>query len=74
MEGLDAATEQHILTLQQQVAACKTLIMVTHRMTGLAALDRICVMENGRIVERGKHHELISREGRYWQFEQHFAL
>lgn len=73
-EGLDAATEQHILTLLQQVAADKTLIMVTHRLTGLAALDRICVMENGRIVEQGKHHELISKEGRYWQFQQRFAL
>lgn len=73
-EGLDATTEHHILALLQQVTAGKTLIMVTHRLSGLAALDRICVMENGQIVEQGNHHELISKEGRYWHFQQRFAL
>jgi len=73
-EGLDATTEHHILALLQQVTAGKTLIMVTHRLSGLAALDRICVMENGQIVEQGNHHELISKEGRYWLFQQRFAL
>lgn len=73
-EGLDAATEHQILALLQQVTAGKTLIMVTHRLSGLDALDRICVMENGQIAEEGPHHELISKEGRYWHFQQRFAL
>ncbi|WP_312158527.1 ATP-binding cassette domain-containing protein, partial [Pantoea piersonii] len=73
-EGLDAATEHQILALLQQVTAGKTLIMVTHRLSGLDALDRICVMENGQIAEEGTHHELISKEGRYWHFQQRFAL
>ena len=73
-EGLDAATEQQILALLQQVTAGKTLIMVTHRLSGLETLDRICVIENGQIVEQGAHHELISKEGRYWHFQQRFAL
>ena len=73
-EGLDAATEQQILALLHQVTAGKTLIMVTHRLSGLETLDRICVMENGQIVEQGAHHELISKEGRYWHFQQRFAL
>ena len=73
-EGLDATTEHHILALLQRVTAGKTLIMVTHRLTGLAALDRICVMENGQIVEQGTHHELISKEGRYWHYQQRIAL
>ncbi|MEZ3498073.1 cysteine/glutathione ABC transporter ATP-binding protein/permease CydC [Pantoea sp. KPR_PJ] len=73
-EGLDATTEHHILELLQQVTAGKTLIMVTHRLTGLTALDRICVMDNGQIVEQGHHHELISKAGRYWHFHQRFAL
>ncbi|HAB23428.1 MAG TPA: cysteine/glutathione ABC transporter ATP-binding protein/permease CydC, partial [Pantoea sp.] len=73
-EGLDATTEQQILALLQQVTAGKTLIMVTHRLSGLETLDRICVMENGQIVEQGAHHELISKEGRYWHFQQRFAL
>ncbi|WP_239952566.1 cysteine/glutathione ABC transporter ATP-binding protein/permease CydC [Pantoea sp. Z09] len=73
-EGLDATTERHILALLQQVTAGKTLIMVTHRLSGLDALDRICVMENGQIVEQGTHQELISKAGRYWHFQQRFAL
>ena len=73
-EGLDAVTEQQILTLLQQVSRGKTLIMVTHRLSGLAALDRICVMDQGQIIESGSHAALISKAGRYWRFHQRFAL
>ena len=69
-EGLDATTEQHILTLLAQVTRDKTVIMVTHRLTGLAAMDRICVMENGHIIEQGNASTLLSARGRYWQFTQ----
>jgi len=73
-EGLDATTEQHILTLLQQLTAGKTMIMVTHRLSGLELMDRICVMDNGAIVEQGSHAELISKAGRYWRFRQRIAL
>nr|WP_310616235.1 cysteine/glutathione ABC transporter ATP-binding protein/permease CydC [Pantoea cypripedii] len=73
-EGLDATTEQQILALLQHVTQGKTLIMVTHRLSGLAQMDRICVMDQGQIIESGSHDELISKEGRYWRFHQRFAL
>ena len=73
-EGLDATTEQHILTLLQQLTAGKTMIMVTHRLSGLELMDRICVMDNGAIVEQGSHAELISKAGRYWRVRQRIAL
>ena len=73
-EGLDATTEQQILTLLNQVTQGKTLIIVTHRLSGLQHMDRICVMENGRIIEQGNHAELISKGGRYWRYQQRFAL
>ncbi len=73
-EGLDATTEQHILTLLQRLTAGKTVIMVTHRLSGLEQMDRICVMDNGVIVEQGSHAELISKAGRYWRFRQRIAL
>ncbi|MCJ7925403.1 MAG: cysteine/glutathione ABC transporter ATP-binding protein/permease CydC [Pantoea vagans] len=73
-EGLDATTEQHILALLQRLTAGKTTIMVTHRLSGLERMDRICVMDNGAIVEQGSHTELISKAGRYWRFRQRIAL
>ncbi|PIF22682.1 ATP-binding cassette, subfamily C, CydC [Candidatus Pantoea floridensis] len=73
-EGLDASTEQQILALLRHVSSGKTLIMVTHRLTGLDAMDRICVMDQGQIVESGTHAELISKAGRYWRFHQRFTL
>ncbi|KAA5932062.1 cysteine/glutathione ABC transporter ATP-binding protein/permease CydC [Pantoea sp. Bo_2] len=73
-EGLDATTEQHILALLQRLTAGKTMIMVTHRLSGLEQMDRICVMDNGAIVEQGSHAELISKAGRYWRFRQRIAL
>ncbi|WP_288501029.1 cysteine/glutathione ABC transporter ATP-binding protein/permease CydC [uncultured Erwinia sp.] len=73
-EGLDAETEQQILALLRQVAQNKTLIMVTHRLRGLAHFDRICVMDSGEIIEQGNHAELVAKQSRYWTFMQRFAL
>lgn len=73
-EGLDATTEQHILSLLQRLTIGKTVMMVTHRLSGLEQMDRIFVMDNGVIVEQGSHAELISKAGRYWRFRQRIAL
>lgn len=73
-EGLDAETEQQILALLRDVAQGKTLIMVTHRLRGLAHFDRICVMDSGQIIEQGSHDRLLSERGRYWTFLQRFTL
>ncbi|KNC08908.1 amino acid ABC transporter permease [Klebsiella sp. RIT-PI-d] len=69
-EGLDATTESQILDLLATVAKEKTLLMVTHRLRGLARFDRIIVMDNGRIIEHGNHAELLANKGRYYQFKQ----
>lgn len=69
-EGLDAVTEQRILALLERVTVGKTVIMVTHRLSGLEKMDRICVMENGTLSEQGHHHSLLAQQGRYWQFYQ----
>ncbi|QHM70459.1 heme ABC transporter ATP-binding protein/permease CydC [Mixta intestinalis] len=73
-EGLDAETEQQILALLARVTADKTTIMVTHRLQGLDNFARICVMDRGKIVEQGKHDELMAKRGRYWHFQQRFTL
>ncbi|MBD9717301.1 cysteine/glutathione ABC transporter ATP-binding protein/permease CydC [Raoultella sp. RLT01] len=69
-EGLDATTESQILDLLAEVMREKTVLMVTHRLRGLARFNRIIVMDNGKIIEQGSHAELLAEQGRYCQFKQ----
>lgn len=69
-EGLDATTESQILDLLAELMRDKTVLMVTHRLRGLARFNRIVVMDNGQIIEQGTHEELLSQQGRYYQFKQ----
>jgi len=69
-EGLDATTESQILDLLAQTMKHKTVLMVTHRLRGLANFDQIIVMDNGQIIEQGSHAELLAKQGRYYQFKQ----
>jgi len=69
-EGLDATTERQILDLLAKEMQDKTLLMVTHRLRGLADFDQIIVMDNGKIIEQGSHAELLAKQGRYYQFKQ----
>ncbi|WP_148568897.1 heme ABC transporter ATP-binding protein/permease CydC [Leclercia adecarboxylata] len=69
-EGLDATTERQILDLLEKEMQGKTVLMVTHRLRGLADFDQIIVMDNGQIIEQGSHAELLAKQGRYYQFKQ----
>ncbi|EAA7021701.1 cysteine/glutathione ABC transporter ATP-binding protein/permease CydC [Salmonella enterica] len=69
-EGLDATTESEMLELLADVMREKTVLMVTHRLRGLARFDQIIVMDDGRIIERGTHAELLAGQERYYQFKQ----
>ena len=46
--------------------ASRTTLVIAHRLQTVAAADKICVVEHGRIVETGKHDELIARRGHYY--------
>ncbi len=69
-EGLDATTESQILDLLAELMRDKTVLMVTHRLRGLARFNRIVVMDNAQVIEQGTHAELLSQQGRYYQFKQ----
>lgn len=57
--NIDVESESAIIALAQELAAHKTVIMITHRLAALKDADVIFVMENGRVVEQGTHDELV---------------
>ncbi|OOF44643.1 cysteine/glutathione ABC transporter ATP-binding protein/permease CydC [Rodentibacter rarus] len=61
-EGLDRETERQILRLILQHTENKTLIMVTHRLTALEQFDKICVIDEGKLIEQGDYKSLIKKE------------
>ena len=64
-EGLDRAAERHIMETLFDVTSGRTVLFITHRLVGLDRLERILLMENGRIVEQGTPAELMQGRTRY---------
>lgn len=66
--GLDSVTEAAFLR-QAEAAAFpgKSVLWITHKLTGLERMDQILVLKNGQIVERGSHEELLHLRGEYWR-------
>ncbi|MBM7692058.1 ATP-binding cassette subfamily B protein [Peribacillus deserti] len=64
--SVDMETELRIQTTLQSIHQCKTRFIVAHRISSVKEADLILVMENGRIIERGKHTELIKKKGYYY--------
>ena len=58
-EGLDRRTEQEILRLLLAHAQGKTLLMISHRLTGMAQMDAIHLLEGGQITASGSHEQLL---------------
>ncbi len=65
--NLDALTEREVLVTLQGLMAGRTSLLITHRLLGLEAAGEILVLHAGRIVERGRHHELMQMGGLYRQ-------
>ncbi|HJU32337.1 MAG TPA: ATP-binding cassette domain-containing protein, partial [Hyphomicrobiaceae bacterium] len=63
--ALDSEVEQAIQEQLYNLMAGKTVIAIAHRLSTIAAMDRLVIMDRGRIVEEGTHEELIRQGGLY---------
>ncbi|WP_205389006.1 Putative multidrug export ATP-binding/permease protein (plasmid) [Pseudoseohaeicola sp. NH-UV-7] len=66
--ALDSEVEASIQSALSRVMQGKTVLAIAHRLSTLSEMDRIIVLDNGKIVESGSHKALLARDGLYAQF------
>ena len=75
--ALDAGTEAAINKTLERAAEGRTMISVTHRLAAIVNMDRIFVMKGGKLVEQGRHAELLAKHGVYsnlWEKQTGFVI
>ncbi|MBN2548911.1 MAG: thiol reductant ABC exporter subunit CydD [Anaerolineales bacterium] len=63
--NLDILTEAQVLRAIHTLMAGRTTLMITHRLVGMERMDEILVLDQGRVVERGRHPDLLAAGGLY---------
>lgn len=63
--ALDTGSERHIQAAMEEVMKGRTTFVIAHRLSTIERVDRILVMDGGRIVEDGSHRELLAKGGVY---------
>jgi ATP-binding cassette subfamily B protein len=70
--ALDSVTERYIQDSLEKLMQNRTTLVIAHRLSTLAKMDRILVFDQGKVVEEGSHLELLSKGGHYarmWQMQ-----
>lgn len=63
--SLDVETERQVQSAMEELMAGRTTIVIAHRLSTIRGADRILVFEGGRIIEEGRHAELVAKGGAY---------
>jgi subfamily B ATP-binding cassette protein MsbA len=72
--ALDNESERHVQAALKRLMQGRTTLVIAHRLSTIVGADLICVMDRGRIVESGKHAQLLARGGLYARlYETQFA-
>jgi ATP-binding cassette subfamily B protein len=74
--ALDTHTEKEILASLDEVAANRTTLIIAHRLSTVVDADEILVLDHGQVTERGRHQDLLARNGQYasmWHKQQEAA-
>ncbi|APC09343.1 ATP-binding/permease protein CydD [Moorella thermoacetica] len=65
--GLDPATDQIIQTALERLLRGRTSLIIAHRLSAAVRADRIVVLASGRVIEEGRHEELLARRSLYYR-------
>jgi len=65
--SIDSRTEQLVQRGMDSLMKGRTTFVIAHRLSTIKNADCIMVMEQGRIIERGNHEELLEKKGRYYR-------
>lgn len=68
--ALDSESEAEVQKALQALQSRRTTIVIAHRLQTVVSADRICVVDGGKVVESGRHDELMAQRGRYYSFYQ----
>ena len=68
--ALDSVSERLIQDSIEQLTVGRTVIAIAHRLSTIARADRVVVLEQGTIVERGTYQELLAQRGRLWHYHK----
>ena len=68
--ALDSESEQAVQSALHDLCAGRTTLVIAHRLTTIVNADRICVIESGRLVEYGRHDDLLAAGGVYSRLHQ----
>ena len=67
MSALDTESEQIVQLALEKMMENRTSLVIAHRLSTIQNADNIVVLQKGKIVEQGKHQDLMSKKGEYFK-------